>query len=253
MWPRRRCIAVRRNESKSEMIACPNCGRQLADKAVLCIQCGHDFRTGKRLTVQIDRPPDYVEFAVSAAWCTLTILAGWIVCFLLSAFVWLLGEGRFSERLTTGIFAAGAALAALWTLVTFRRRTRVVARRDEANRSIVELNYSFGFVGIRRRLELSGCDTVYLFQIPHHNRSSLTHILLGVFKLSILAPFLLGEDHRRGVAYRIECRSDHGAGIASPLLVLRSDEAWSVEMSATARHISEILKMPLVQELGLFN
>jgi hypothetical protein len=40
--------------AESAQRTCPSCGQPVAANAVLCVACGYDFRTGKRLSTAFD-------------------------------------------------------------------------------------------------------------------------------------------------------------------------------------------------------
>ena len=58
--PRRtaRPLPIRTIELTTSTKACPSCGESVPLAGVLCIACGYDFRTGKRLSTTIDTGSD---------------------------------------------------------------------------------------------------------------------------------------------------------------------------------------------------
>ena len=64
------------------MPSCSHCGATASENAVLCIECGYDFRTRKRHTTEIDRSPDFVDFQPGIVANIGRVVLGWLATFL---------------------------------------------------------------------------------------------------------------------------------------------------------------------------
>ena len=96
---------------------CPNCNASMADQAVLCIQCGHDLRTGEDAPQQTHSSGGYQQPQVNAPGAVSSLICGilGIVCCGLLAFV-AIYQGMEARKLCAQnerFTGAGMALAGI--------------------------------------------------------------------------------------------------------------------------------------------
>ena len=228
------------------MPSCSHCGATASENAVLCVECGYDFRTGKRHTTEIDRSPDFVDFQPGMVANFGRVVLGWLAIGYACALV--AGElAKNDPNRGHDIFLfVLAILEAAWLLVSFRRSIRVSAYQDEFDRPTVEITRSYGFLKFVRRENVSRYTRVWLFQGVEDRRASQGELAL----LALHSPLSALLESRRDnvvVRYRVELRNEFD----EKLVLLKSDERFKWECSQTARMLRDVLKLPLHQNLQL--
>jgi hypothetical protein len=228
------------------MPSCSHCGATVSENAVLCIECGYDFRTGKRHTTEIDRSPDFVDFQPGIVANIGRLVLGWLAI----GYACLLVLGALAKNdpnRAHGVFLfVLAILGAIWLLVSFRRTIRVSAYQDEFDRPIVEITRTYGVLKFIKRECVSPFKMVWLFQGVEDRRASQGELALLALHSPLSALLESGRDNVV-VRYRVELRNESG----QKLVLLKSDERFKWECSQTARMLRDVLKLPLHQDLQL--
>jgi uncharacterized membrane protein (GlpM family) len=131
--------------------SCPECGRGMSANAVVCIGCGYNSQSGKRLSLKIEKPKKIkepgsggggtgidlssgpmillvviVSFGVAGGLCVLDPTLGLVASVVVSAVVgiWMLIE-CFKVSLLAGILSVFVPLAGIIVVLFFAEDTRV--------------------------------------------------------------------------------------------------------------------------------
>ena len=226
------------------MATCSNCGAAVAENAVLCIDCGFDFRTGILRATAIRRSPSHVDFISSTVNDMGRILSGLIVIAVVAVIL-----GKLTESIVNSAIVGGL-LGLLWICISFSYRVRIHALRDSSSRPVIEVTRHYGLLRFSQRYEVSNYSSVWLQQSMENKKLSVVNVLLlllcpGLFIVALLLGGSVANRDSQVVHYQIEVRADSG----ERLILLKASERFTRECSQSARMLGDVLKLPLHQNL----
>lgn len=146
---------------------CPGCQRMLGPDVVVCVNCGYDFRTGRRLTAAHERLSKKWHFGVHPV-LGLGIFIG-VVVLIVAVWVATAVDVARTGSLTILLIVLPVSLVVLLVAAGMcGSRSDVHLTRDKNGEAILRLRHVFCF--LRRRtdvIRLADCTKVLIYQEDH--------------------------------------------------------------------------------------
>jgi hypothetical protein len=214
---------------------CPGCGRFLAPEAVLCIDCGYNRQTGKRLRTVSRRMRRMWYLGGFSSPASIVVVA--------VLYLFLIVLGFASESLAAGLLLllAGAVPSVL-LLGTF---TRIIVTRDADGRPVVIRDRWAAFLRYSHaEIDLEEYRVIRL----GHQDTALNLIVLGIMLLlcffGVIPGLIFWILLFRGSSFTLEIAGEHEGSVAplvEPKVLYRGpSEAKMREIGDTLKEIADL-------------
>lgn len=228
------------------MTTCPHCQASLEATHVVCIRCGYDVRTNRRLETASGPSYEPMVFRTSTPTCFLIIVGGWVLIgFVLGILALIMFEqGQRVANFFPIVLCFAILLAAIWLLLKFRRATVLTIDDSYSGRPVIQVDRYVGLFHGRRTIEIETDARLILSRRQYETQFSLSGVILEVLKLGFLTEALLGSDYRE--------RQQFSLDLNGPTLgrqrIHSCPDSESEEIRAAAKQLAERLKLDLQRE-----